>query len=46
MEPAPAPRQPGAKAGGTKAAGSWQWARTAGTQRALPDSAGITAGAR
>jgi AcrR family transcriptional regulator len=32
--PAPAPRQPG-----TKAAGSWQWARTAGTQRALLDAA-------
>ena len=30
----PAPRQPG-----TKAAGSWQWARTAGTQRALLDAA-------
>ena len=39
MEPAPAPRQPGAKAGGAKAAGSWQWARTAGTQRALLDAA-------
>ena len=34
MEPAPAPRQPGTKAGG-----SWQWARTAGTQRALLDAA-------
>src|SRR6202161_1533102 len=34
MEPAPAARQPGAKA-----AGSWQWARTAGTQRALLDAA-------
>src|ERR1700683_5666728 len=32
--PAPAPRQPG-----TKAACSWQWGRTAGTQRALLDAA-------
>jgi AcrR family transcriptional regulator len=37
--PAQAPRQPGTKAAGTKAAGSWQWARTAGTQRALLDAA-------
>jgi AcrR family transcriptional regulator len=34
MEPAPTTRPPG-----TKAAGSWQWARTAGTQRALLDAA-------
>jgi AcrR family transcriptional regulator len=34
MEPAPAPRQPGTRAGG-----SWQWQRTAQTQRALLDEA-------